>query len=555
MLLLAQEGRVRPEESDIQTEKIFIEACREKILGNTDEAILKFLEVIKKDNNNAAANYELARIYKKQNLFNKAIQCAERAVELDEFNLFYCDLFAILLEKDGNLKKAADLYAGLIGRYPYNESLYFECAYFLIKNDKHDQAIKVYNALEKTKGISESTSMRKYKLYMAMAKNKKASQELEKLIKAFPFEAEYLISLANFYAADQNSAKAKDYFQKALILDPDNPAANLAMIEFFLESGDTARYFLALMTVFENPQQNVSSKLKTLEPLVVSLAEGKLNGFEISIMDLSQKLIQIHPLNAKANIMFGELLFRKKNYIEALPPFKIALKSVKNNLQLWKRVLDCLMHINNKNELKKISSEMLELYPGQASSFFYHGVALFFYNDFINSEKELKLALDIAYNDKEIQAQSWRFLGRIYHSSNTIEKSKKAFEKAVLIFPENIEISYDYAYCLINAGTDLDKASTLINQVLNNQPDNLKFRTINGFLLYKQAKYNLADKELNFAINTGGAEIPETLEKYGDVQFKLNNIDKAVLYWQKAKESGSSSSILQRKISTKQLYE
>ncbi len=555
ILLLAQETKVRPEESDIQAEKIFIEACREKILGNSDEAVLKFLEVIKKDNNNAAANYELARIYKKQNLFNKAIQCAERAVELDEFNLFYCDLFAILLEKDGNLKKAADLYTDLIGRYPDKESLYFDCAYFNIKNNKQDQAVKVYNALEKRKGISERTSMRKYKLYMAMGKNKKASQELEKLIKAFPFEADYLIRLANFYAADQNADKAKEYFQKALVLDPDNPAANMAMIEFFLENGDTARYFLALMTVFENPQQNVSSKIKTLEPLIVLLAEGNLNGFEVSILALSEKLIQAHPSNTKANIMYGELLFRNKNYLQALPPFKTALKSVKNNLQLWKRVLYCLMYINNKDELKKMSAEMLELYPGQAASFFFHGVALFYHNDFVNSEKELKLALDFAFNDEEIQAQSWRFLGRLYHNSNSFEKSKKAFEQSVVILPENIEISYDYAKCLINSGADLDKAATLIKKVLNIYPANLKFRTINGFLLYKQAKYNLADKELDFAINAGGAENPEALEKYGDVQFKLDNIDKAVLFWQKAKENGSSSSLLERKISTKQLYE
>ena len=125
------------------------------------------------------------------------------------------------------------------------------------------------------------------------------------------------------------------------------------MIEFFLENGDTARYFLALMTVFENPQQNVSSKIKTLEPLIVLLAEGNLNGFEVSILALSEKLIQAHPSNTKANIMYGELLFRNKNYLQALPPFKTALKSVKNNLQLWKRVLYCLMYINNKDELKK----------------------------------------------------------------------------------------------------------------------------------------------------------------------------------------------------------
>ncbi len=56
--------KVRPKESDVLLEKLFIEANREKILGNTDEAIQRYLEVLQKDNNNAAANYELARLYK-----------------------------------------------------------------------------------------------------------------------------------------------------------------------------------------------------------------------------------------------------------------------------------------------------------------------------------------------------------------------------------------------------------------------------------------------------------------------------------------------------------
>ena len=42
-----------------------------------------------------------------------------------------------------------------------------------------DQAIKVYNNLEKRTGIKETISMRKYKLYMRLGKEKKASQEIE----------------------------------------------------------------------------------------------------------------------------------------------------------------------------------------------------------------------------------------------------------------------------------------------------------------------------------------------------------------------------------------
>ncbi|MBL4649594.1 MAG: hypothetical protein JKY03_07675 [Aureispira sp.] len=131
----------RPEENDVLLEKLFIEANKEKILGNVDEAIIRYLEVLQKDNENSAANYELARLYKKEESYEKAINRAEKAVELEEYNLLYNELYSGLLEKDGNFKKAAELYANLTDKYPEKQQLYFDWAYFLSKSGKSDQAI------------------------------------------------------------------------------------------------------------------------------------------------------------------------------------------------------------------------------------------------------------------------------------------------------------------------------------------------------------------------------------------------------------------------------
>jgi len=50
-------------EEEINTQKIFIDASKEKILGNFENAVYLFKEVIKRDKVNDAAFYELARIY------------------------------------------------------------------------------------------------------------------------------------------------------------------------------------------------------------------------------------------------------------------------------------------------------------------------------------------------------------------------------------------------------------------------------------------------------------------------------------------------------------
>jgi len=390
---------------------------------------------------------------------------------------------------------------------------------------------------------------------MMTGKAKKASQELEKLINEFPQEAEYKIRLANFHASNKQMDKAKEWYQKALDIDPSNPTANVAMVEFFLQSGDTTRYLNALVSIFENPQQNINSKLKTLEPLVKGLIRNKYTNHEKAIITLSEKLIQTHSSNPNANLIYGELLFSQKRYPHALKYYKTSLKSIKNNILLWQRVLECLHQGNNYTEFHNMSDNMIELYPSQASSFYYHGIILFQEENYKRAEKDLQQAVDIAVADMNIRANALRYLARVYAETDLMEKSEKTFKEAISIRPQETDISNDYAYTLAKKGLSLDKATELVEGILKQYPDNLKYKTTKGFILYKQAKYTLAEQEISQVLKSGGSEMSETLDRYGDVLFKLGKESEALSYWQKALNKGSISSTLQRKISTKQLYE
>ncbi|BDS14789.1 tetratricopeptide repeat protein [Aureispira anguillae] len=548
--------KTRPKESDVLLEKLFIEANREKILGNIDEAIQRYLEVLQKDNNNTAANYELARLYKRQEQYGKAIDRIEKAIALEKYNLVYSDLYASLLEKEGSFKKAADLYANLSNQYPAQEQLYFEWAYYLSKSGKADQAIKVYNNLEKRVGIKEAISMRKYKLYMKTGKAKKASQEIEQLMQAYPEEPEYIIRLANFYTSIQELEKAKTLYQKALNLDPTNPTANMAMVEFFLQNGDTARYLKALINTFQNPHQDLNNKLKALKSLTSDLANNRIDPkYEASILELSTALTQTHPNSAEANFVRGNLLFQQQEYAQAVKHYDISIRFIKNNLALWQNLLEALHLMDNQATLQKRSEEFLELYPSQANSYYYHGIALFQKEDYKKAQKEFQQAIEIAAANLKIQGHSLRYLARIYEAMNDYEKADRTFNESILMQPDDPEIIHDYAYSLAKRGVELPKAQELIKGILKRYPNNIKYTTANGFILYKQTKYTLAEQEINKALSLGGNNSPETLERYGDVLFKMGKENQAVSFWQKALDKGSSSSILQRKISTKQLYE
>ena len=66
--------------------------------------------------------------------------------------------------------------------------------------------------------------------------------------------------------------------------------------------------------------------------------------------------------------------------------------------------------------------------------------------------------------------------------------------------------------------------------------------------------YKAAERWLKKAVNVDGNS-SIILEHYGDVLFQLGQETEAVQYWEKAQTKGSESSLLEKKITDKKLYE
>ncbi len=554
-LLLAQQPDNRPEESDILIEQLFIEATKEKILQNYDEAIVKYLEVLQQDPNSAVSCYELARLYDQQKELDKAILKAEQATTLEPSNTLYAEQYATILEQAGNFKKIADLYENLVKKYPQQSIFYEKWAYYLIKDQKPDQAIKVYNSLEKQTGIQELNSMRKYQLYMELNKDKKAKQELDNLYQSNSSNPAYRLHIASFYVATKDYKQANEWYKKTLEVAPDNPTANAALVEYFLQSGDTLRYLEALAPIFADHTQDFDAKIKTLEPLSQGLLQGNYRQFESQIYQLGTNMIAAHPQDPKANLIQAELLYYSKKYDEALPYYQAAIEVEKNDRMLWQRFLATLYQQNSFADLGTYGNEMLELFPSQPEGYYYAGIAQLQQQKYKEAVENLEYAADIAVTNPELQAKAMAYLGQAYVYDKSYEAAQKTLDKVVSKAPNNLLVKQLYANSLALQGTDLSKALDWTEKALKNDKENPVLYTTQAIIYYKQAKYEQAATLLSKAYNLGGSGLTQTLEYAGDTAFRLGKTTEAVRYWQEAVEKGATSATLNKKIETKQLYE
>jgi tetratricopeptide (TPR) repeat protein len=74
-------------------------------------------------------------------------------------------------------------------------------------------------------------------------------------------------------------------------------------------------------------------------------------------------------------------------------------------------------------------------------------------------------------------------------------------------------------------------------------------------VLFVLEEYQEAKSYIEKAVNSGDELSGTIIEHYGDILFKLGDVDSAVKQWQRAKGMDETSELIDKKIADRQLYE
>jgi tetratricopeptide (TPR) repeat protein len=94
----------------------------------------------------------------------------------------------------------------------------------------------------------------------------------------------------------------------------------------------------------------------------------------------------------------------------------------------------------------------------------------------------------------------------------------------------------------------------MIQKVIESSPGMATYMDTKGLVLFMQKKYDEAFVMFDEALKLNSKQ-PDINEHLGDAYFKRNLIDKALEYWNIAKELGSENKNLTKKIESKNYYE
>ncbi|MFT7332734.1 MAG: tetratricopeptide (TPR) repeat protein [Sphingobacteriales bacterium] len=536
----------------VKVQKLFFNGLKEKTLGNFDKANGDFTHVLKINPKHHESLYELALISIENDRLEEALELAKEAAKLKTDNIWYLKLEAELFKRLGQFEASGKVYKNILKLFPESLENYFSYATMLVYAGKIDQSIEVFNQIEKRIGLSEEVSIEKQKLHLRNGDFESALGEIKVLSEAYPIDPKYVAMLAEMYSANNKDEEAFVLYKRVLKMDSTYAYAHLALADYYMTKGNNVESFKELSLAFGSPDVDIDSKIRILLSYFGMLNDSSSRN---DAQFLTQKLMNVHPNEAKAYSITADLLNQMGKKREARDYFLKCISFDATKFEIWQELIFIDTELNDWDSVVNHTESAAEYFPNQPLIYFYMGVG---YNQTGKSKKAvsaLNSALSMDSENPRLTAELYSQLGEAHHNLKDHDKSDKAYEKALKAIPNNAVILNNYSYYLSLRKEKLEEAKALSAQANKLEPNQASYEDTYGWILYQMGDYENARIWIEKALRNGGGKSSVILEHYGDVLYKLGDQSLSLVNWKKAKENGGNSALLDKKITEKKLTE
>ena len=532
----------------------FYEGLNLKNAGKFDAAYDAFNHCLAIDSAAAPVLYELSSFYVQLNRPEKAIEMLKKAIENSKDNFTYKMALATVTRNLGMFEEAAGEYEELVRDYPEKKELNFYLAEALTQAGDIGKAIDAYDALELAIGMNEAISMQKYRLYVQLGETDNAFHEIEKLAEKYPMEARYQLLLGDLHLERRDMDMALAAYQKAYEIDPTDPYYIVSMANYHEANGDKESAEREIHNALVNEKLDVETKVNILSRYIMRLQQSK-QGTETA-NHLFETLLEQHPEDIDLKLMYGGLLQMQGKTNEARFQFQLVTEMEPGNTSAWQQLLNIALKDEDIPEVIRICTTCMEIFPNAPEFYFYLGIAYY-------QQEKYQEALSIYYAGIEIIPQEnlplksdfYGQIGDIYYQMGQIEQAYKSYDEALKYNENNIVVLNNYSYFLSLEKKDLKKAERMSAQCIKMEPNNATYLDTYAWIFFMQGNYTLAKIYIESALQKDTTKSTELVDHYGDILFMTGEKEKAVQQWQKAKEMGKDTEILNRKITEQQYIE
>jgi len=485
----------------------FINGATLQIQGTRHaEAILEFQQALRYDSS-AATLRAMAKSYAAMRKFDLALETAQIAVRMDSTNGESWEVIAEMYVSDGQYDNALAAYERLRYLQPSKQQLYTLGRMYEPRDA--DKAIDVFEqlvALQPDEGVLRRLA----DLYTRTQRIDKRTYTLERALKLDPEDADLSAELAATYVATSKF---------------DNLDTILLRWGNETRMHGSEAVWLATITSFIEDSLCTSTKAPMARKVLDSAA----------VHDARQWRVLIAA---------GALALRIDEPSRTTDLFAKAIRAARGISDAPLNAAQTYLSFNRPQDAFDVLSRTLVSFPYDPRFPYVMGFCM---QQLDSTSRAVQLyrraiGLDSAYLD------AWIQLGVAYDALEKLDSSDRAYDRALMIDPDNHLVNNNYAYSLSVRNKDLLRARTMSWRALQQYPANPAYLDTYAWVLFQLGEFEKARVYLERCITRGGGNATH-FEHLGDILEQLGLIDEAVRAWQESLQRDPERTTLQSKLS------
>lgn len=470
-------------------------------------------------------------------------------------------------------------------KYLPNESMipaYKATAYATI--GKSDSAVNAIRRYERIEGVSFESTLQKVRFHLMDNDTVAAISELTTLVDANPTHPEYVALKAKVFGFLEMPDSAFHYFKMAEKLDPEDGVVKSELAELYAERGDSVAYDSLTYEALLSDNLAFEAKMGILARYLQKSIDKKGDTKRSDL--LFEKIREQYPHEPGILELGARYAAAKKDYNSAIEQIKYARDLDIQNPQYLGPLLSYLLMADRPADAVKeyeqaitdgmepeIATSLVFVTAAEESNQYPKAV-----NVLDSLLKNIQPALSITdslenLNDvKDLDFYSlfmvsnlYEIAGDLYYRLDSLPQAFRSYENALKVFPDHDLALNNYAYFLIEKGKaqpgspEFEKALEMSKRSIELTEDhpNSTYLDTYAWILFREKKYEEAEEYQRKAIEAAEKDHSESAElfsHFGDILFLNNKPDEAIEQWEKALELDPNDKILKKKIHQKTYF-
>lgn len=530
----------------------YYEALKQQIKGNYGAAYELLCNCLRINPNSAEAYYYLSSYEGVLNGDSAALQKIRRAAELRPENATFQERLAVAylnLSKYGEARKVYErLYAGDPSR---TDVLQMLLKLYGVERD-YDNMIRTIENIEEQDGVTERTALAKMNVYSMQGKKEKEIKVLRELSAKHPYDMNYRVMIGNWLLQNGDNDGAHREYAEVLEAEPENAMAQMSMLDYYRAVGKDSLAGTLREKMLFNPDNSVDTKV-TLIRQIVDETEKK-DGDSTYVLNLLERMLDMPQKTPDIAGVYLAYLNLKKMPQDTIRAFEEKfLADFPDYAPVRMDLVQKALSMQDADRVIELCRPAIEYNPDEMVFYYFLGLA---YIDKGMEDETLDvirrgLSLDKKGANQDMVSDLYAIMGDLLCKKDEYVKAFAAYDSCLQWKDDNMGCLNNYAYYLSLNGGDLTKAEQMSYRTVKQEPSNSTYLDTYAWILFMQERYAEAKLYINQAVASDTIASDVILEHAGDIYAMNGDIVRALDYWRKAKDAGSESKVLIRKIRQK----